>query len=92
MDRLILVLYVDVRNVPLDSIESHVGEISGTLFPKSVFEKLEATVFVMTTRETETRIECINPNYVIDKDLQKSFIEKLDNLNKNVSQLLDERS
>lgn len=88
MDKLILVLYVDVGNLDDSKINEHVRYVAGSLFTEEVIKKTEATTFVIPVREGGTRVECINPKYVVDLDLYESHHQKLESINKNLDYLI----
>lgn len=93
MDKLILVLYIDVGAMDNEEIQKHVLKISSTLFNDEIKNKLDATTFTIPIRGGGTRIECINPKFIVDADLMKEHRLKLDVLNENldhfISQLKD---
>lgn len=88
MDKLILVLYVDVGNSPDEDINSYIKLVGGQLFSEEVILKLEATTFVIPTRSGGTRIECINPKFIVDNDVYRDYRIKMDILNENIDKFI----
>jgi hypothetical protein len=88
MDKLILVLYVDIGDLEEKHINQHVKYVGSALFTEEVILKTGAITFVIPTRTGGTRIECINPKYVADVDLYNSFLDKIGDLNDNINYLI----
>ena len=84
MDKLILVLYIDVANLDNKDVAQHVNLVASKLFTEEVVQATGAITFVIPVRTGGTRIECINPKYIIDDNLYESHHEKLDMINKNL--------
>jgi hypothetical protein len=89
MDKLILVLYVDVTNIEQADVERHVRYIGNLLFNEDVIKKLDATTFVIPRLGGGTTIECINPKFVVDKEVNKSYESKMKILNDNLEHFID---
>lgn len=88
MDKLILVLYVDVQGVPEEGINDYIKMVSKSLFPEDVLEKLNATTFIIPRIGGGTIIEAINPKFIVDVEVYKDFRLKIDVLNENISDYL----
>ena len=88
MDKLILVLYVDVGNIENKYVDKHVKRIGHALFTEDVIRKTEATTFVIPVRGGGTRIECINPKFVVDNEVVREHRIKLDILNENLDNFI----
>lgn len=84
MNKLILVLYVDVGNLDVNFIKDHVDHVGSSLFTEDVIKATEATTFVIPVRSGGTRIECINPTYIVDQNLYDLHRQKLEEINKNL--------
>lgn len=83
MDKLILVLYIDIADhSPRDSNEI-CNKISRELFPEEIIEKLNATTFIIPIRGGGTKLECINPKFIVDAEVMREHRLKLDILNEN---------
>lgn len=85
MDKLILVLYVDVQNLDEDTACKYVKHVANSLFPEDVTKKLDATTFVIPRIGGGTIIEAINPKFIVDVDVYRDFRLKLDVLNENIT-------
>jgi len=92
MDKLILVLYVDVGNLEPNLVEDYVARVSRGLLPEEVVKNLDATAFIIPRRGDGTRLECINPHYVLDQDLFKEYRQKLDILNENLDHFIAQKT
>ena len=57
MDKLILIHYIDVRQLPIEEIGPFIQEIADKMSPAED----GLVYYFIPTRETETRVECINP-------------------------------
>jgi hypothetical protein len=88
MDKLILVLYVDVGNIPEKNVNEVVKKIGNSLFTEDVISNLNATTFVIPTRGGGTRIECVNPKFVVDNDVYREYRIKMDILNENIDKFI----
>lgn len=84
MDKLILVLYVDVQNLSPKESEDLCNHIGKTLFRPEVIEKLDATTFIIPVNGGGTRLESINPKFIVDVDVYRDYRLKLDVLNENL--------
>lgn len=88
-DKKILVLYVDVTDVALEKQHIHVEQISRSMFPKSVIEAINATVFTIPRQGGGTTLECIHPKFILDQEVYREYriqtdilIEHLNHFNK----------
>ena len=82
-DKLFLIVYANVGNMPEHDVHEHVEQIASALsFDESV-EKL-----IIPVRGQETRVECINP-VLLDEELYKKVEKKIKKLNKEVSNALN---
>lgn len=92
MDKLILVLYVDVQNLEESTINEYVKHVSNRLFPEDVTAKLDATTFVIPRIGGGTTIEAINPKFIVDNDLYKEFRLKFDVLNEHINDYINTKT
>ncbi len=90
MDKLILVLYVDITNVQEENINAHVQQVSKTLFTEDVIQKLDATTFVIPRLGGGTTIESLNPKFVLDKNVYNDYESKMKTLNDNLEQFISD--
>jgi len=92
MDNMILVLYVDVGNMEDKDVTEFVRRVSKGLLPEEVVRNLDATVFVIPRRGEGTRLECINPHYVLDQDLFDQYRKNLEILNENLNHFIVQKA
>jgi hypothetical protein len=90
MDKLILVLYVDVETLEGREATDYVQSVAASLFPKDVVDKLEATTFVIPKRGGGTYIDSINPKFILDTDVYRTYQVKMNELTKHVDQFIKE--
>lgn len=89
MDKLILVLYVDVQNLDEETAGNYVRMVSKSLFPEDVTSKLDATTFVIPRIGGGTVLEAINPKFVVDADVHRDFRLKMDILSEYISEFIN---
>lgn len=81
-DKVFIIIYVDVRNVNRMDVSEYLRPIANaTVFDESVIR------LIIPTRDSETRVECINPVLLIDEQY-KEVEEKVKNLKKEVETAL----
>jgi hypothetical protein len=75
-DKLILVYYIDVRTINYDDVGSYIKQIMEKVTIKMpiIGEIIAIPIY------GETRIECINPKYITEKELIREHRLKLDKL------------
>lgn len=87
-DKLFIIIYVDVRNVNRVDVSEYLRPIANaTVFDESVIR------LIIPTRDSETRVECINPVLLTEEqygetkkrieDLAEKVKEALDTLKEN---------
>lgn len=76
MKNKLLVIYVGVQGVRMEDIEHFVKTITKRIAPST----LKAEIIVIPTQSPDTRVECINPEYITDADLIKEHTEMLKKL------------
>jgi len=75
----ILVYYIDVRQVGEDYLEQFMTRVMKQIQTQSI----EAEIIAIPVW-SETRIECINPKYITNKELIKEHEEKMKLLSEHV--------
>lgn len=81
-DKIFLVVYLNVGTIPDSDVDECVGKITETLkFDDSVH------LFIVPTRNEDTRFECINP-VLLDEKQYKSVEKKIKGLKKTVEEKL----
>ena len=88
MDKLILVLYVDVQNLDEETAGNYVRMVSKSLFPEDVTSKLDATTFVIPRVGGGTVLESINPKFILDADVYRDHRLKMDVLQEHMSDFI----
>jgi hypothetical protein len=86
MENKILVIYVGVAGVRSEDIDDFVHKVTKKITP-SVFE---GEIIIIPIQSIDTKIECVNPKYVTDKDLIKEHTEMMKNLNEELQNQLDQ--
>lgn len=81
MENKIIVLYIGVAGIRSEDIPEYVKNITNKISPSTV----DAEIIVIPIQTTDTRIECINPVYVTEKEL----IDKHTNLMKELHEELE---
>lgn len=82
----IFVIYVGVAGVRSDDISDYVHEVCKRITP----ETIEGEIITIPIQAYDTRIECINPKYITEKDLIDKHTELIKNLEKELSHQLNE--
>ena len=85
-EKTILIHYIDVRQLPIEEIGPFIQEISDKMSP--IEDGL--IYYFIPTRETETRVECINPKLIeLHSEEGKKQLAKLLKANKSFKDFLD---
>lgn len=82
-DQLILANYINVKNVDAKDIQKFIADVADSA--KDMFDDTVAVLHVPVV-DSESRIECINPKYIVQDDKHweekiNELIEYLNNLN-----------
>lgn len=64
-DKIILAFYINISNVPRDSVEEYMKKVSELLNSK---EDVNQVNYFIPVRDSETRVELVYPHYYIVKD------------------------
>ena len=79
-DKIFLVVYLNIGTMSDSDVDEYVGKVTETMnFDDSVH------LFIVPTRNEETRFECINP-VLLDEKQYKSVEKKIKNLKKEVEE------
>ncbi len=84
MEKIILVIYVDIRDVDNFEVKDYINSVVGAL---KNGEGDNITTFYVPIK-SETRIECINPKLVSKEDYQQAK-KALETNDKKVKSLID---
>lgn len=76
MEKLIFVIYVGVQGLRSEDIQDFVHKLSTKIIPTSI----EGEFIMIPTQSPDTRIECINPKYIVDVDLINEHTEMMKKL------------
>ena len=81
-NKLFIVIYVDVRGIHDSDVVSYIKEIASSIQYDESIAKL-----IIPTRESETRVECINP-VLLTEDQYKDVEDKINTLKQAVEEKL----
>lgn len=76
----ILVLYVGVSLIRSADIPTYVNKVANEIIPKT----FKGETIVIPTQQYDTRIECINPQYVSEEELIVKHTQLMKELHKNI--------
>jgi hypothetical protein len=76
MNAKILVIYVGVAGVRSEDIPDFTRTVAKKIIP----ETFQGEVIILPVQSSDTRIECINPQYITDVDLIKEHTEMMKKL------------
>ena len=72
----ILVIYVGVAGIRGEDIPNFIKEISQRITPKT----FQGEIILIPTQSPDTRIECVNPKYITEKELIQEHTELMKKL------------
>lgn len=81
-----LVAYISIVGIRSEDINDYMHKIVNNIMP----EDFEGTLIYMPTNSLDSRIECIDPKYITNKDLILDNEELLAELNKKLKTQLKE--
>lgn len=81
-EKKILVYYIRVSGVPIDEISNYIERIIKKIIPKTFVGE----VIIIPTFIGDSRVECINPQYIKDTDLIKKHEDLMKKLNENLEE------
>jgi len=82
----ILVLYVGVALVRSADITTYINNVVKKIIPKT----FEGETIVIPTQQYDTRIECINPQYVSEEALIVKHTQLMKELHENIEHFRNE--
>ena len=85
MEHKILVVYVGVAGIRSEDIESFVHKLASKLVPTT----FEGEIIIIPTHQQDTRIECINPKYILEENLIQEHTELMKNLQEALKHQFD---
>lgn len=80
MENKILVFYVGIMGVPQDKIEEFIHKVSKKITPTT----FKGEIIIIPIQSYDTRVDCINPKYITDKELIQENENLLKELNHNL--------
>lgn len=80
MENKILVIYVGVATIRSEDITDYVHKVASKIVPTT----FEGEIIMLPVQSIDTRIECINPKYIIDAELIREHTEQMKTLNEEV--------
>lgn len=70
-EKKILVFYIGVAGVRSEDLEDFVRKVSERITPSS----FDGEIIMIPTQSSDTRVECVNPVYITDKELIKKHTD-----------------
>ena len=85
-DKIFLVLYVDVSTIPVEDTYQYIEEAAKSF---NHLKDESVQVVILTVREQDTRLECINP-VLLNEEQFAQVQEKIDNFQKAFDEFLEQ--
>ena len=82
----ILVYYLSVKNFTIEEIDIVINNETQRLNSGNILTKMNCICIVIPIFEGESRIECINPNYITSRQLISKHQKLLKNLHKQIKE------
>ncbi len=89
-DRQILVFYLGVANMGYDEVEKYVEQVRTKFFTAEFIKNNNCEIFIIPTRERDSRVDCINPVYITDEKLIAEHEEMMKDFNNSLYKLTTE--
>ena len=83
-DKLILVHYISVGNIPYEDVETYLLKLRDQMSPP----KSEHISYFIPVRDSDSRVECINPK-LVDKDEYKIHLKRLKKAEKEFYKVIE---
>lgn len=87
-DRKILVFYLGVGNMHNGDISEYVDAVRTRFFTQEFVDRNDCEILLLPVRELNSRVECINPVYVTDKDLIKEHETLMQEFNESLNNFI----
>lgn len=68
-DKKIIVFYVGIGDMSDGNVGEYIERVKKAFCTKEFAERLNCEMILLPTREVNSRIECINPKYIIEEKL-----------------------
>jgi len=75
-EKKILVFYIGVAGIRSEDLQDFVQRVSQRITPST----FEGEILMIPTQSTDTRVECVNPVYITDKELIKKHTDLMQEL------------
>lgn len=85
-EKKILVFYIGVAGIRSEDIEDFVNRVSSRISPST----FEGEILMIPTQSVDTKVECINPVYVTDKELIEKHNSMMKKLQEELQYQLEE--
>jgi len=86
METKILVIYVGVQGIRAEDIQDFVNKVTDKIIPKT----FEGEIIIIPTNSPNTKIECINPKYIIEPELIREHTEMMNKLQEELQHQLNQ--
>lgn len=86
MEAKILVIYVGVAGIRSEDISTYTHIIAKKIIP----DTFEGEVIILPVQQVDTRIECINPQYVTEVDLIEKHTDMMKKLQEALQNQLEQ--
>lgn len=86
MENKIIVIYIGVAGVRSEDINDYVHAITKRIAPSSI----KAEIITIPVNTYDTRVECINPQYVTDEILIKKHSELMKELHEELQHQINQ--
>lgn len=84
MENKILVFYINVARINSEDIDMFVHDVAKRITPKT----FNGEVIIIPTITSDTKVECINPKYITEKDLIQEHENLMNELNNKLHEQL----
>jgi hypothetical protein len=85
MEEKIFVIYVGIAGIRSIDIPDYIKNISNKITPTT----FKGEIIIIPTHSLDTKIECINPEYITDVELIKEHTEMMKILEKTLQEQLE---
>ena len=82
----ILVIYIGVAGIRSEDIETYTHKVANKIIPTT----FEGEIIIIPVQSHDCKIECINPEYITDKDLVQKHTELMVELKNNLKHQLSQ--
>jgi hypothetical protein len=76
----ILVIYIGIAGIRSEDIETFTQKVSKKIIP----ETFHGEIIIIPTQSLDTRIECINPKYILEPQLIQKHTELMKEINEHI--------